>query len=104
MLENFRQLHIEQKMLDLSKLAEKYNIKQINVAYKDYDNPRAYISIPVNLDLFVRLRAWLAINVDTDQLVISKNLIGTDNYWLTQLQDDHKNKRIDLKTFIYDRH
>jgi hypothetical protein len=38
----------------------------------------------------------------TDELSYSKRLIGVNNYWLTQLSDDHKNKRIDLTEYIYD--
>lgn len=90
------------KLCDIEKLTKKYNIENINVAYVTPDDPKNYITIPPALDLLIQLKVWIAYDAQTDELIFSKRLIGVDNYWLTQLSDDHKNKRIDLTEYIND--
>lgn len=92
------------RLVDLAKLATNYNQETLWINYKDHSqsNGRGYIEIPLNMDLFMRLRAWIAYDRDTDDLIISQNIMGGPTYWLTQLLDDHKNKRIDITKYIHD--
>lgn len=89
------------KLCDIEKLTKKYNVKNINVAYITPEKYKNYITIPPALDLLIQLKVWIAYDAQTDQLMFSKRLIGVDNYWLTQLSDDHKNKRINLTEYIH---
>lgn len=89
------------KLCNISKLLKKYNVENINAGYKTPDGIK-YITIPPELDLLIQLKIWIAYDTQTDELSFSKRLIGVNNYWLTQLSDDHKNKRIDLTEYIYD--
>lgn len=87
------------KLCDIEKLMKKYNVENVNVAYTTPDDQKNYITIPPALDLLIQLKVWIAYDAQTDELIFSKRLIGVDNYWLTQLSDDHKNHRIDLRTY-----
>lgn len=88
------------KLCNINKLLQKYNVDTINVGYKTSDGIK-YITIPPAIDLLMQLKVWIAYDTQTDELSFSKRLIGVNNYWLTQLSDDHKNKRIDLTEYIY---
>lgn len=88
-------------LLNLPKLLNKYNQTTINIGFKS-DRPNSYITIPIEFDLIVRLKAWISYDSATDQLSISQYLIGVDNHWISTLIDDHKNKRIDLNLYTYD--
>lgn len=90
------------KLCDIEKLLKTYNVENINVAYITPDDPKNFITIPPALDLLIQLKVWIAYDTKTDELSFAKRLIGVNNYWLTQLSDDHKNKRIDLTEYIYD--
>lgn len=92
------------KLLNLAKLCKNYRIETINVAYYDPTNENvSNVTIPPTVDLLIKLKAYVAYIPTEDRLIISNNLIGVDNYWLQQLKDDHKNKRIDLEAYTYDR-
>ena len=91
------------KLVNLIKLCEHYNQKTINIAY-EY-NPTAkkieYINTPLSVNIFIRMKCYIAYLPDENRLIISNNLIGVDNYWLQQLENDHKNNRIDLTEYLY---
>jgi len=90
------------KLLDIEKLADHYKVTGIEVAYKNREDPRAHIVIPPKIDLFLLLHVWISYDTDIDRLTFAPCLRnGSTNYWLTQLLDDHKNKRIDLADFTY---
>jgi hypothetical protein len=91
------------ELLDLPKILKHYGITEIKVAIRDDNNPKASITVPINFDLIVNLKLWISYETDTDKINISKRLISQGNYWVTQLIDDHKNKRINLKQYIYER-
>ncbi len=92
----------DRKLANLPKLLELYNVKKINIGYHDRENPKAYIEIPSNVDLFMMLKVWIAYDTRLKQVYVSKNLIGTGNFWLTQLLDDEKNKRLDIEKYLYE--
>ena len=48
------------------------------------------------------LKVWIAYDTRLKQVYVSKNLIGTGNFWLTQLLDDEKNKRLDIEKYLYE--
>jgi len=92
----------ETKLLNLILLLQLYKQDRLNVRYY---NPNSqddnYISVPPVIDLFVKFRCWINYNPTTDQITVSNNLIGVQNYWITQLLDDHKNKRLNIMDYIY---
>ena len=92
------------RLINLEKLCKNYNIDKINIAYKDSNRERQKLEgIPPTIDLVAPLKIWMSYNTETDLLTVCQNLIGVDNYWITQVEDDHKNKRIDLNDYIYER-
>lgn len=90
------------KLVNIPAICEKYNVKTINVRYKDPDNPNAHISIPVKFDLIVRLKVWIAYDKTTQQLHTSNGIIGVDNFWLDTLAGDVANGRIDITQYLYE--
>lgn len=88
------------KLLKIEELAKKYNVDRLNVLYQNDKHQPDFITIPLSIDLFIQLKVWIAYDPKTDELSYSKRLIGVNNYWLTQLSDDHKNKRIDLNDYL----
>jgi len=91
------------KLVNLPKLLEKYKIKKLNVAYHDPDKPKTpHITIPPNVNLFVMLKVWIAYDTNRNEIYVSKNLIGVDNFWLTQILDDEKYKRLNITKYLYE--
>ena len=92
------------ELVNIEKIAKKYKVETITINYKDKDsaNGMGYIDIPIKIDLIVRLKAWISYDLKTDTLVYSHYIIGGKNYWITQLQQDHKNKRIDISQYLYE--
>lgn len=91
------------KLVNLEKLCKHYNQKTINIAF-DYNEDTKkieYITSPLNVNIFIRMKCYIAYLTDENRLIISNNLIGVDNYWLQQLENDHKNNRIDLTEYLY---
>lgn len=92
----------DRKLVNLPKLLELYKVKKLNIGYHDREKPKAYIEIPPNVDLFMMLKVWIAYDTRLKQIYVSKNLIGADNFWLTQMLDDEKNKRLDIEKYLYE--
>lgn len=90
------------KLVNIPAICDKYDVKQINVRYKDPDNPDAYIAIPVKFDLIVRLKVWIAYDKGSRRLHTSNGIIGVNNYWLDTLAGDVANGRIDITQYLYE--
>ena len=97
-------------LIALPELAKKYNIKTINVGYtpKHADaepmtktnNGLAYYTLPMCLDVLIKNKIWLAYDFEKDLITYPQNIIGVGNHWLSTLQDDNKNKRIDINLYL----
>ena len=98
-------------LIALPELAKKYDIKTINVGYNpkhadanpEYINPETkipYYTIPISLDLLIKNKVYLAYEDEHDAIITPDILIGVGNYWLKTLNDDHKNRRIDIQNYL----
>lgn len=88
------------KLVDMPKLLAKYGVHEVNIPYKVGDKYDT-LKIPVNVDLFIKLKVWISYDIQTHELYVSKEIRGGGNYWITQLVDDVKNGRIDLEGYVY---
>jgi len=89
-------------LIDIKKVMQHYRTNYINVKYEFESKPNDILrNIEPHPDKLLRLKAWITYDPEIDQLTISQYLIGADNYWITQFVDDHRNKRIDVKDYLY---
>lgn len=86
------------KLIDIPKLLAKYNVQNIHITYP-HDDKLQSLEIPIHIELLIMLKCYISIDVETDEIYVARNLRGGANYWLTQILDDHKNKRIDLREY-----
>lgn len=99
-----------QKLIALPELAQTYNIQTINVAYnpkhadakptQTTQNGVAYYTLPICLDVLIKNKIWLAYDITTKLITYPQTIIGVGNHWLTTLQDDNKNNRIDINQYL----
>jgi len=101
-MSRFNNFDTTRRLVNLPKLLLAYKVKNINVGYHDREKTKAYITIPPNVDLFMMLKVWIAYDTKIAQVYVSKNLIGSDNFWLTQFLDDEKNKRLNIEDYLYE--
>lgn len=87
-------------MLDLVKIAEKYGQKDLVITQQDDDE---LVHIPLKRDIYIPLKCYISYDPILHKVYVSQRLIAKGNYWLTQLQDDYKNNRIDLDDYRYTR-
>lgn len=89
------------KLVNLPKLCSLYGITQLNVLDDVYGEHRVYTEIPPVIDEIMQHDVWITYHAKTHKLQIHRDLIGVKNYWLAQLKDDIKNRRIDMIDYVY---
>lgn len=97
-------------LIDLPKLAKAYNVNTINVAYTPHKNDPeptqtsqknlAYYTLPINIDLLVKNKVWLAYDHENHTIARPNYIIGVGNHWLNTVGDDHRNGRLDITQYL----
>lgn len=90
------------KLINLPKLCEHYGIDTIRVLINHMPTVgKIYWEIKPEVEELMRLKAWIAYIPTENRLIFSKNLLGVENHWLSTLESDYKNNRIDLLDYVY---
>lgn len=97
-------------LINLPKLAKAYNVNTINVAYeprKDEPEPTQtsqknlpYYTLPINIELLVKNKVWLAYDDENNTIARPNYIIGVGNHWLNTVDDDHRNRRLDITQYL----
>jgi hypothetical protein len=90
------------RIIHLEKLCKKYDVKKIWITYKDSNRKEKLLQIEPTIDLLVKLHVWIAYNTETNHYEISQNQINKRNHWLSTLESDVTNNRINLKDYLYE--
>jgi hypothetical protein len=84
------------RLLDLKKLCAHYSVTMLYINQHDDDE---IVPIPVKRDIYIPLKCYVAIDINSRQLYISQRLINNRNHWLNTLKDDLTYGRLDFHDY-----